>query len=551
MKKTITLFSLLAVAAGTWASPLTPEQAVARANAAAGVMRAPLKSASTPVYVRDGRFYIYKTGDRGLVVLSADDCAAPVLARMDRATSWDAMPENAQAWLDYLGQRVALGASLGLPEYGSGDTGDRDADRHDIPYMVTAEWGQYAPFNNACPVSGGKRCITGCAATALAQIMRYHRWPETGKGSNSYTAQSISQTVSLDFSTVTFDWDNMLDKYKGQQTTTAQNNAVAQLNFACGVAMNMNYAPNNSSATIMAAGSGAYNYLDYAESVLYIYRDYWPAQDWEQAIYDEMVAGRPVLYGGVSTSFGHAFVCDGYQLGGYFHFNWGWDGLNDGYFLLDALDAYGPSYPDYQFKNQQHALVGLQKPAEGVVKRWEIISENGMGVKDDKYPLNGGRMSVYASPSFDMSGKASFWSDSYFNFQGYFGLKMVNVVSGAVTYVQGSSATLRPGQGVKLFTVNCVDMPGHGWYKAYPVIRGRYDTDWTPVRIPGSLAQYVQLYISDQDVSLSDFSAIESVEAAKDGQAPVYFDLMGRRVDNPAHGIYVKVQDGKAVKVRL
>lgn len=70
----------------------------------------------------------------------------------------------------------------------------------------------------------------------------------------------------------------------------------------------------------------------------YLERDFYALSDWEDEVYNSLASGCPVLYGGQSDSGGHEFVCDGYSSDGYFHFNWGWGGMSDGYFRLTALN---------------------------------------------------------------------------------------------------------------------------------------------------------------------------------------------------------------------
>lgn len=554
MKKLTATFSFLAIAAVASAAPLTPAQAVARANAHAGVMRAPLRAGATPIYARQGQFYIFSASDAA-VVLPADDCAAPVLARFDSpVTSWDDMPEGARYWLDFLGRRVADGARLGLPAYAADEDGyDRDADRRDVPMLCQAVWGQYSPFNDDCPLSYGKHCVVGCGATALAQIMFYHKWPEKGKGENSYLAKSINQTVSMNFAETSFDWDNMLADYDQGNPTEAQNKAVAVLNRACGVAMSMNYSANGSTATVFDAGTGAYEYLDYAQSVLYLYRDYIPSRRWEQIIYDEMAAGRPVLYGGVSMgaqAFGHAFVCDGYQKGGYFHFNWGWNGDCNGYFLLDALDSYGPSYPSYTFNLQQHALIGIQKPAEGIQKQYDFICDNGIGAEDKPYSKSD-YVTICSSDDCDIA-QTMIWSDSYFLFQGYLGVEVENMRTGDVYYAQCQTLSANRGQGVRSFRMPCSVFLDNGVYKVQPVFRSRYVDDWSLLSIPEGKRQWLGFRVTDEGVQLTeDLSGIDQVKAGANSATASYYDLTGRRVAQPKDGVYVKVQGGKASKVKL
>ena len=129
----------------------------------------------------------------------------------------------------------------------------------------------------------------------------------------------------------------MIDSYNGSYTDE-QAAAVAYLMKACGYSCDMAYTPNSSGALSINAAKALFENFKYNPNLQYLNRDYLSATEWENIIYAELAAKRPVLYGGRSSSVGHEFVCDGYDGNGYFHFNWGWGGMSDGYFLLDALN---------------------------------------------------------------------------------------------------------------------------------------------------------------------------------------------------------------------
>ncbi len=250
------------------------------------------------------------------------------------------------------------------------------------PLLGKIEWGQGAPYNNSCPIDSydNTRCVTGCVATAAAQIMCYWRWPETtGTGSHSYTWKNqkngTTKTLSFNYGNTTFDWDNMLPSYKGDYTTE-QVNAVAKLMYACGVAVNMKYGGNSTAGSASVTdemapamvnyfryqyagdlGSSYNNTLDnndiYSGTTTY-------AEYYKTYFNDDLENGRPILMSGSSAKGGHAFVCDGRDADNNFHINWGWTGSSNCYTPLTAIRPGYPKHNDLYFKTRMYATYGLR-----------------------------------------------------------------------------------------------------------------------------------------------------------------------------------------------
>ena len=200
--------------------------------------------------------------------------------------------------------------------------------------LVTTKWNQEEPYNNNCPYSTrtGENCPTGCAATAMAQIMNYYEWPQTGEGSNSYS--DSFGTHSVNFAQSTYDWNNMLDSYDSYNATQAA--AVAKLMWDCGVAMYMEYTVNGSGAIDGDMALAAADHFKYNTQILY--RDGSFKNQFRDAILASLDAHDPIILCGQGSMGGHAFVADGYNSANYLHINWGWGGMSDGYFNIDALN---------------------------------------------------------------------------------------------------------------------------------------------------------------------------------------------------------------------
>jgi hypothetical protein len=195
-------------------------------------------------------------------------------------------------------------------------------------------------------------------ATAYAQILKTFNYPQHGNGTYSYTWKG--QELSFDYENETFDWDNMLNSY-AKDYTDEQADAVAKLMYACGVACDMNYGA--SSATAVTAPVKNYERLGLSSQISFVERDYYTQDEWEQLMYDALKVG-PIMYAGQSADEGHEFVCDGYR-DGYFHINWGWNGVFNGYFKLSALNAESQSdaVTSSGYNSDQNAIIFMQPAA--------------------------------------------------------------------------------------------------------------------------------------------------------------------------------------------
>ena len=298
------------------------------------------------------KLYIFNTtGNRGYVIVSGDDRTIPVLGYVDQG-SFDPnnVPVNMREWLDSYAEQIAALDYLGI----TGDelTAPRPT-RNSISPLITSHWNQDDPYWNHCPEfmdvdengdTVGEMAYTGCVATAMSQIMNYYKFPlNCTQTIPSYMVTFYWQDDYGVFDTdplppIMFDWDNMRDNYTGAETQ-AEKDAVAWLMLYAGCAAHMQYGVNASSTNDPYIPTALNEYFNYDAKL--VYRSDYDQQDWEEMIYQELAAGRPLIYNGRSgTGGGHSFVCDGYAYGDYYHINWGWGGLGDGYFVLSVLNPY-------------------------------------------------------------------------------------------------------------------------------------------------------------------------------------------------------------------
>ena len=297
-------------------------------------------------------YYVFNADDgSAFVIIAGDDRATDVLAYGEGTLDVSDLPCNLQ-WM--------LGSYREQMEYLHAHPSERvqsAAPYNDvtIPPMVTSNWNQRAPYNNRCPEVDGERSVTGCIATAMAQVMYYWRYPERAPSLNGYTTDSHHIWMHPLPST-SLDWDQMLDVYASGAYTDEQGDAVAVLMLYCGQSSQMDYSPDGSGTYVRNQLQGM-RAFGYSNDMSMLNKSNYDIEDWDAMMLDDLKWGRPILYSGADgLAGGHAFVLDGYYEGKY-HINWGWGGTGDGYFALDAFNVRG-----YAFNTQQQMLHRVHPP---------------------------------------------------------------------------------------------------------------------------------------------------------------------------------------------
>lgn len=215
------------------------------------------------------------------------------------------------------------------------------------PLLYDISYGQGSPYNNNAPIISGSHCPAGCVAVAMAQIMRYHRHPQSCTGGTVTYQTSVGKTMTADFDAYSPDWDNILTHYEGGGYSAEQAEAVAQLLLYCGVSVQMDYAAGGSGAVSSYVEPALYTYFGYSKEVRQVHEsdEGLSNDEWHTIIQNELKAGRPIYMSSQQENgAGHAYVCDGYRRSeGYaikysdYHINWGWNGICDGWFRLNKL----------------------------------------------------------------------------------------------------------------------------------------------------------------------------------------------------------------------
>ena len=499
MRKTLLLTGSLALGCiAAIAAPLDPQSALAAAlqQGPAKVHSANPQSDYTLVYTAPQQgAYLFSRSGGGFVLASGDSDKPALLGYSDSAV---VDPANLPpAFLD-LTEAFAHGRFF---------SSRAAADRTEILPMLTTKWNQDAPFNDDCP-SG---TVTGCVATATAQVMKYYEWPQAGTGLVS--TEYKGQTLSMNLPDHPFEWDLMQDTYYQDTYTPDQAAAVANLMYCIGCSVQMEYGPA-SGANMYRTIYAIVNNFDYDKGIQLLAPDYFPHEQWVQLIYDELAASRPVLYSGVGSEGGHAFIADGYRYEkerDYFHINWGWGGMSDGYFLLNALEpmSLGAGGGAGAFNYSQTAYIGMQKPLADSHYVPVLAASSNMTPEKLSYTRD---ELVFIAPEGG-------YYDGIFNYtpaEGITvraGVKLTDTQSGEVTYVTGyyGEGELPFLNGLRGVMVDADNMPTNGTYTVTPAIT--YDGNWYDIYTVYAEQQPVTMECTASDVTFTL------------GEAPGYEDL--------------------------
>lgn len=503
-----------------------------------GMMKAKSASALSLAYVAVDEkstaklFYVFNCGTAdGFVIVSGDDRAESILGYSDSGSfDYNKIPENMRWWLsEYQRQLKFLADNPGLattPPLKSSFTA--------LSPLLNTTWGQAFPYNIQCPklkfsIDPIKKytCYTGCIATAMAQIMYHYKWPVTGTGSHGYTEKDglgNSYTVSSTFSDHTYDWANMFETYS-PSTTSEQWNAISLLMSDCGIAVDMSYNEDgmgSSGAISNSIGHALSTYFGYDKGVMKVSRDYY-GYNWDNLLYNELQAGRPILYTGTSiigsTSLSHAFIFDGADAQGRFHVNWGWDGTYNGYYHSTSLHPTNnplatTSASDTVFRYYQDATIGIQKPLTGSASGAYYMTAESVTTKSTsaaagtKIPIDVETFYNQGSDSvsifsigfllYDVNGKVVDTASTLFN-------KMTHVNQGWTFTAQYKMPSLSDGT--------------YRLYFNYQVLN---ESAWRLVNIKNTASQYIQFTVSGNTATIAngDKSSLNDYEQA-------YVELVG------------------------
>jgi hypothetical protein len=295
-------------------------------------------------YIQDGIpvFYAFNT-DPGFIIISGEDVFTPVIGySYDGSFQLEGAPSNYRGFIqNYIDQiqfvrdndlKADQAIAKSWNELSADKISDIAPDREgrEVVPLLLSLWDQGSPFNLLCPedpAGPGGHVWAGCVATAMAQVMYYWRYPEVGTASHCYWADGYGEQCA-DFAETHYNWEGMKN---GMDIENPYPNA--ELQYHCGVAVDMMYSPDGSGAYSFMVPERLMQYLGYTNAQ-YMEKDSYGQAEWTTILQDELDLGHPMYYSGFNTSWsGHAFVCDGYQ-DDKFHFNFGWSGSSNGYYTL-------------------------------------------------------------------------------------------------------------------------------------------------------------------------------------------------------------------------
>ena len=337
-----------------------------------------LKASSAEAAVN---YYVFNVNsNQGFVIVSGDDIVEPILGYSNQK-SFDAnkIPAHVAAWLKVYEDQIRFAVDRQM--HTTPEIQARWELYKTIPAskpilksslvvapLVQTTWNQSPFYNDLCPYNNQAqdRTVTGCVATAMAQVLKYWNSPATGAGFHSYNDPKYG-AQSADFGSTTYNWTGMPLVLNGPNT------AIATLMYHCGVSVDMTYgvaATGGSSAYVVSSQSPVTNCAEYALKTYFGYpatlsgkvRQNYDDNTWQNMMKADLDASRPLIYAGFGDGGGHCFVCDGYDNNGMFHFNWGWQGQFDGYFAINALnpEGVGAGGGTGGFNSGQQAIFGIQ-----------------------------------------------------------------------------------------------------------------------------------------------------------------------------------------------
>ena len=361
MKKLFLSFFVLIVSMmALQANPIDPSLALTAARKFATTQFAYERSTPQLVYTgQDEAFFVFNVGDHAFIIIAGDDAHRPVIGYSDEST-FDAsnIPPALAYYLDGVAEcmlqlRQSVAAPAVAAEWASilehGRLISRNGGRA-TGYFCQTKWNQDYPYNYCCPedpAGSGGHTFVGCLATAMSQLMRFWAYPIKGIGSHCYYHEDYGE-ICADFANTDYDWDNM-PNVLNSNSTEAEKLATGTLCFHCGVTIDMGYGPDGSGGASGPIPGVMNTYFDYCNAIVQLSRNDFETETWKMMVREQFDMGWPMYYGGCENDGCHAFVCDGYDDNDMFHFNLGWGGSSNGWYLIDDAPYTHPADAMFNF----------------------------------------------------------------------------------------------------------------------------------------------------------------------------------------------------------
>lgn len=531
----------------------------ARRLSAAAVNRVSSGSLQLARTFEDGGLVVYADQQAGSVIMSKDDRFPAVLGYtagvIDGKTP---LPCCMKWWIGEMNRQMEAAVRQGEATDADVQTDDVPAVSHSVvPPMVTTKWAQGSPYNFQCPAIGEEKAVTGCGATALAQICNFNEFPKSASFAATYYTQS-GNTKTAHTANVSSTYKYPLKKAYGYYSVDGSTTNIANISYAtaeqkyigalcrdCGYALNMVYGVEASGSSPFDTPVAATECLGYPkESIKQYWREFYTQNEWQTLVYGELAKGYPILYSGQDEQAGgHAFVVDGVDADGLVSVNWGWQGVYDGYYAMDLMAG-----GDYEFSDYQSITVGFRPTALSGEQEESLFASDG-------YACTNGEGTEQIM--LDLS--KGFFNYTYQSFTGQFYLCVEDAASGDISLISfGKFTDVAPLNGYSM-SKQCIDedlqavvQEGHT-YKLYCASATSDELDRDVVqkfRVPGGAIYFTMTVDNAGKMRITGntiddiITAIESLKAQ--GKAPAdgrTYNLDGMRVGSGFRGIVIK--DGK------
>lgn len=367
MKRNLLTLLILALGVATGiASPVELSKAQKAAeNFAKSTQTFTTKTDGARLVVATESYYVFNIGNEGFVIISNNDVFRPVVGYSHEGVYPVENPSPEMVYyLDDLskGRQVALRSSVQQSAevarewdmlLHQGVMPARNGNKSSF-YLCQTKWDQNDPYNILCPSGNGGRSYAGCVATAMSQVMYYWQYPTQGQGNHTYHHYQYGD-LSADFGATTYHFD-LMPLTINLMSPAEEIHAVAEFMYHCGIAVDMDYSPDGSGAFSEDVPEAVMSYFGYSNRCRVHNRNDYSLEAFQALMKDQFDMGWPCYYSGsdVDGQGGHAFVCDGYDENDMFHFNWGWSGSGNGFFVIDALNVSG-----YAFNSGQAVITNF------------------------------------------------------------------------------------------------------------------------------------------------------------------------------------------------
>jgi hypothetical protein len=472
-------------------------------------------------------YYIFNIDSLGFIIVSGDDNVTPILGYSNEGTfNPSNIAQNTKKWLEEYKNQIRFVIENKIEatneiksnwEKLQSDKLDNFIEKSFVQPLIQTQWDQSPYYNSLCPANS----VTGCVATAMAQIMKYWNYPATGSGFHSYNHQTYG-TLSANFGSTNYQWNSM------PNNVNSTNPAVATLMYHCGVSVDMNYSPQSSGAYVIensptpqaCSEYALKTYFGYKNTLIGVKRVNYNQTQWINLLKNELDASRPILYAGFGSGSGHAFVCDGYDNNDWFHFNWGWGGMHDAYFQINALNPLGVGTGGGSggYNTGHQAVIGIEPPA--VNQTYNMVLNNYVTPSTN---------TIYYGEAFNISTNITNNGSNPFN--GDYTVAIFDASNNFIDYVQ--TLTNYSLQGGYTYTNN-LTFSTAGLYSMLP---GTYYVglyyrptggNWIQVANNGSYTNYAQIVvINPNDIELNSPIIVSPGTTLTQGQtASVNFNIV-------------------------